>query len=97
MLVPAATAATEADLLLGLDPATARHDHAVEPAAGSTLLLFTDGLVERRGAHLDDGLAWLVAGVADLAGADLDELCDALLEQVAGAAEDDVVLLALRV
>ena len=60
---------TEPDLLLGLDPLTARTDHSHQMQPGSTVVLYTDGLVERRGASIDDGLAWLVAathGRADL-------------------------------
>lgn len=87
---------TEPDLLLGLDATTARRDHCVALAPGSTLLLYTDGLVERRDAGLEDGLAWLVGAVAPLAHLDPGALCDALLELVAGHAEDDVVLLAAR-
>jgi GAF domain-containing protein len=50
---------SEPDLLLGLDPETPRSDHALDVAPGSTLLLYTDGLVERRGASIDEGLeAW---------------------------------------
>ena len=87
---------TGAELLLGLDPAAPRSDHRVALAPGSTLLLYTDGLVERRGADLDEGLRWLAGSAAELAGASPDDLCDALLRQVADSAEDDVVLLALR-
>lgn len=86
----------EPDLLLGLDPATGRGDHAVLLAPGSTVLLYTDGLVERRGASIDDGLAWLLAAVRGRQAQDLDGLCDELLDEVAGSAEDDVALLVLR-
>jgi serine phosphatase RsbU (regulator of sigma subunit) len=65
--------------------------------AGSTLLLFTDGLVERRGSDLDAGTDRLRRAVADLGGAPLEELCDTLLSRlVPGAGEDDVALLAVR-
>ncbi|GAB3257036.1 hypothetical protein GCM10027586_19240 [Kineococcus gypseus] len=89
---------TGADLLLGFDPEAERHDHEQLLAPGSAVLLFTDGLVERRGAHLSDGLDWLAATAASLtrAGADLEQLCDGLLAAVAGHLEDDVALLALR-
>lgn len=64
---------------------------------GSTVLLYTDGLVERRGASLDDGLTWLVRAAAELADLSSDQLCDALLDQVSDDAEDDIALLALHV
>ncbi len=47
------------------------------------MLLYTDGLIERRGSDLDDGLRWLTDTVAALAGLDHEQLCDALLELVA--------------
>jgi serine phosphatase RsbU (regulator of sigma subunit) len=87
---------SDPDLLLGLDPGTDRTDHDVVLGAGGTVLLYTDGLVERRGASLDDGLAWLVEAVQELAYLDLEELCDALLEATADTTEDDVALLAVR-
>jgi serine phosphatase RsbU (regulator of sigma subunit) len=88
----------EEDLLLGVDPDTARTDHTVELPDESMLLMFTDGLVERRGASLDEGLARLQAALVDLAGVGLDELCDTLLARLAGdAGEDDVALIAVRV
>ncbi len=84
------------DLLLGIDPHTARHDHHVVLAPDSTVLLYTDGLVERRDTPLQEGLAWLAATVGELAHLPVDELCDALLALVGDRVEDDVALLALR-
>ena len=89
----------EADLVLGWDPATERSDHEVVLAPGSTVLLYTDGLVERRGVGVDVGLAWLAQAAAELViapGSTLDDLCDGLLAQVGGHLDDDVALLALR-
>jgi anti-sigma regulatory factor (Ser/Thr protein kinase) len=63
---------------------------------GSTLLLFTDGLVERRNGTLDGGLERLRRASA-VNGEDLDGLCDRILEGLdVGQAMDDVALLALR-
>ena len=55
---------TEPDLLIGFAPGIPRHDHSVVLEAGATLLVFTDGLVERRDSSLTDGLAWLAATAA---------------------------------
>jgi PAS domain S-box-containing protein len=88
---------TPADLMLGVAPETARHDHQVLLAPGSTVLLCTDGLVERRGATLQAGLDWLAGTVAELAHLTVDELCDELLARVGDQVEDDVALLAVRV
>jgi serine phosphatase RsbU (regulator of sigma subunit) len=85
------------DLLLGVDPEAGRADHQVELAPGATVLFYTDGLIERRGVPLDAGLAWLTGVVAGCADVPLTELCDRLLAELAGAVEDDVALLALRV
>ena len=87
---------TEADLLLGLDPDTDRGDHEELLAPGSTLLLYTDGLVERREASLDDGLDRLQEVSGDLATVELSELCDRLLDLLGTQGNDDIALLALR-
>jgi serine phosphatase RsbU (regulator of sigma subunit) len=59
------------------------------------MLLYTDGLVERRGVPIADGLAWLVRMLTGQHGRSPDELCDYLLEH-ASVTEDDVALLVLR-
>jgi serine phosphatase RsbU (regulator of sigma subunit) len=88
---------TEGDLLLGVDPASPRSESELVLERGTTVLLFTDGLVERRGTDLDTGLARLVDVARELAGQPLDELCDDLIERlVQGHPEDDVALVALR-
>ncbi len=100
LLLPDGTAVLlqrEPDLLLGLVPQTPRGDHEVELPAGATVLLFTDGLIERRGELLDDGLERLRSTAAALHGLDVEALCDALLEPLGDDAQDDIALLALRV
>jgi serine phosphatase RsbU (regulator of sigma subunit) len=88
---------TDADLLLGLDADTPRVDHDDVLLPGSTLLLYTDGLVERREASIDEGLERLVEVVGGLAEAGLEELCDLLLEELGKQGDDDIALLAVRV
>ncbi len=72
---------------------------AVSPLPdGSTLLLFTDGLFERRTMLLDEGRDLLRDLVARSAGLPLDEFCDRLLAGMLGPdVEDDVAVLAVRV
>ncbi|MEI4271813.1 SpoIIE family protein phosphatase [Klenkia sp. LSe6-5] len=85
------------ELLLGVDPSTARHDQVTLLERGATVLLFTDGLIERRRADLDDGLARLTDALTALTGSTLDALCDGIVERlVAGHPEDDVALVAVR-
>jgi serine phosphatase RsbU (regulator of sigma subunit) len=84
------------DLLLGVDPDEVRADHEVRLPPGATVLFYTDGLIERRGSTLDQGIAWLSGVVARWARSPLEELCDRLLDELSGAVEDDVALLALR-
>ena len=71
-------------------------EFALKP--GSTLVMFTDGLVERRRESLDDGLERLRQVVSD-GPADLEELCTHILAELIGdgPAGDDVALLAARV
>jgi anti-sigma regulatory factor (Ser/Thr protein kinase) len=87
----------KADLLLGIDPATPRITETAVLPPGSTLLLVTDGLVERRGESLDDGLARLLSLVEEQAPDELDRLCDAIVDRlVPQAAADDVAIVAVR-
>ncbi|SDY61836.1 Serine phosphatase RsbU, regulator of sigma subunit [Modestobacter sp. DSM 44400] len=85
-------------LPLGVAPDRARPEHQMSLAPGSTLLLYTDGLIEARDLDLDHGLARLAALLADSADLDLDRLCDRIIDDLVGAtgAEDDVALIAVR-
>ncbi|WP_245886481.1 SpoIIE family protein phosphatase [Kineococcus xinjiangensis] len=84
-------------LLLGIDPSTAREDAERTVERGSTVLLYTDGLIERRHQSVDEGLELLRKAVADLAGTPLDELCDGILDRLLPEQpEDDVALVAVR-
>jgi GAF domain-containing protein/anti-sigma regulatory factor (Ser/Thr protein kinase) len=64
--------------------------------AGATLVLYTDGLIERRGSSLDDGLATLAAAAAEAAGQDVAALRDHLLVRQPPSPEDDVAVLVFR-
>jgi hypothetical protein len=74
-----------------------RVDGLATMADGSTLLLFTDGLFERRGIPLDDGRARVRELLRRWGGLPLNELCDELLAEMLGdGVEDDVAVLAVR-
>jgi anti-sigma regulatory factor (Ser/Thr protein kinase) len=63
------------------------------------VLLYTDGLVERRGKGLDEGVEELRTVLAELVGAGLEQedLCDQLLARMLPEKpEDDVALVAVR-
>jgi hypothetical protein len=61
------------------------------------VLLYTDGLVERRDRNVDTGTAELMAALGEHAGLPLEDLCDVVLEQLfLPDAEDDVAILAVR-
>ncbi len=79
-------------LVLGARPDHPRHAREMPLPPGSTLLLYTDGLLEWRGDRADDDVLEQVATLPDRL---LGKLCDGLL---AGAPPyDDVALLAVRV
>lgn len=70
----------------------------LELRPGATLLLYTDGLVERRTLSIQDGLDRLLLAASGDEGADVDTLCDHLLASLSedGMVADDIALLALR-
>ena len=78
------------------EPAAFRESREALPP-GSTLLLYTDGLVERRDVALDARLAQLAAAATSAQG-DLELLCDTVVGDLLGgmAPADDVALLAVR-
>jgi PAS domain S-box-containing protein len=97
VLVLSALAGIDSDLLLGFDPETPRTESEVTLERDATVLLYTDGLVERRGQSLDEGLAKLRDLLAELHACSLDDLCDTVLARMLPAEpEDDAALVAVR-
>ena len=71
-------------------------DSAAEFGAGATIVLYTDGVVERRDEVLDAGLKRLQDAVLD-GPKELDALCSGLLHLALGSGvSDDAALLAVR-
>jgi GAF domain-containing protein len=63
-------------------------------AAGARVVLFTDGLIERRAEPLDHGIDRVVA--AAVTAPDLERLCEAALAQAPAPRVDDLALVALE-
>ncbi|WP_369137147.1 SpoIIE family protein phosphatase [Modestobacter versicolor] len=90
-------AAERAELLVGVHVGAVRSDHTVTVPRGSTLLFYTDGLVERRDQGFDVGIEHLAAELGTLTGLPMSELADQLLDRLLPArSEDDVALIAVR-
>jgi anti-sigma regulatory factor (Ser/Thr protein kinase) len=75
-----------------------RHSEVeLELEPGTTLILYTDGLVEQRGVSIDNGLDALSAAATD-PGEDPKALCERLLASMNAVEDpdDDIAVLALR-
>jgi hypothetical protein len=84
--------------LLGLSAGAPRRDATATLPRGSTLVLYTDGLIEARGRSIDEGLENLRRHAASLARRPLEPFADLLLERARPARnDDDVALLAIRI
>jgi serine phosphatase RsbU (regulator of sigma subunit) len=84
------------DPLLGVVPHVRRQNHVMTITAGDGLVLFTDGLVERRGLPIDDGFGVIRSAAAAAAGQPVAALADALMDCAPTTGRtDDVALLAL--
>jgi serine phosphatase RsbU (regulator of sigma subunit) len=71
------------------------HEHFL--ARGDAVVLYTDGLIERRGQLIDDGLARLQQAASSMAEATAAEIADGLLHAlITDDCDDDVALLALK-
>ena len=86
-----------ADPLLGIGRED-RRQRTCTLEDGATLVLYTDGLVERRDQPVDDGIARLGETLAGLAGAPPDTVRDTVLAtMLPDGSEDDVALLVVRI
>jgi len=82
---------------LGVFESESHREITAELTAGSTIVLYTDGLVEERGVSIDQGLdALRLAAAQDVCHP--HELCDRLVEAMLAIhpANDDIAVLALR-
>jgi PAS domain S-box-containing protein len=88
---------TAPDPPLGVFATSSHSEIEVPLEPGATLILYTDGLVEERGASIDEGLEALRVAAAD-PGEDPEALCDRLMAAMLDVhtPDDDIALLALR-
>jgi PAS domain S-box-containing protein len=82
---------------IGVDPDSEYEATTLKLEPGTTVVFYTDGLVERRGESLDRGLDRLADEVR-YAALQLDELCDGLLTHLleTDRPRDDVAVLGVR-
>lgn len=92
---PAMPAPIATDLLIGMDSSQPRRVTTVPVSPGALLCFFTDGLVERRGRSLDDGLARLCGALVP---EPPDDACASVMQAMIGGdvVRDDVTLLMVR-
>lgn len=88
---------SEAEPLLGWLRPAPRSDHTTELDQGSSVIFYTDGLVERRHRRYvttDDSLVQILSGMQDLSA---EDLCDHILARHGRSRfEDDVALMVVR-
>ncbi|GAB3565170.1 SpoIIE family protein phosphatase [Amycolatopsis endophytica] len=83
-------------ILLGAREGARFEESVLLLRTGDTLVLFTDGLIERRGVLLDDSLDRLALGARE-AGTDVERISDKLLAEATSDTEDDSCLIVIRV
>jgi PAS domain S-box-containing protein len=105
--LPAMLAAPQSDPILlshALSVPLAVHRKGSRPQTsvvlppGSTLMLYTDGLVERRDVSIDDGIARVAETLTNGMNLTVDALADAALRQMAppGGYDDDIAIVVYR-
>jgi hypothetical protein len=83
-------------VLLGLDPDAEYEEATLAMRGGDTLLLFTDGLIERRADSISDALREFTAAAVP-AGADAAAHADRILDNAISDTGDDACLVAVRI
>jgi PAS domain S-box-containing protein len=84
-------------LPLGLNWSLPYEESTAPLGPGAALVLFTDGLFDRRDVAIEEGLERLREAATEKVGMDIDQLCGSLLEALVPAdASDDVAILAAR-
>ncbi len=83
---------------LGAPDSTPVTEGRVQIVPGSTIVLYTDGLIEHRGASIDDGIAQVSETLSANASLDAGSLADVVLERAGAGGDlaDDIALLIVR-
>lgn len=87
---------TRPDLMLGVRVGTERVDHERDLRSGDVLVLYTDGLVEQRRTPLDARLEALRQAVQAMSGLGVEQVADALVQQLPSG-DDDVAVLVVHI
>jgi serine phosphatase RsbU (regulator of sigma subunit) len=82
--------------VLGIRPREQRSSTACSFGPGTTFIAYTDGLVERRGEALDEGIGRLAELVREVGDGSVDEVADAIVGRLQPDGGDDVALLVIR-
>jgi serine phosphatase RsbU (regulator of sigma subunit)/PAS domain-containing protein len=84
-------------LLLGADPDAVYAETTTPLQLGDILLLFTDGLIERRDKPIDDALEALLQVARRAAPGDIGAFADYVVAEASSNTDDDACLVAVRV
>ena len=85
------------EVLLGVLPDSDRADNTRVLEPGTTVVFYTDGLIDRRTQGIDEGFEWLVRTLTRHPSEDPNRVADILLAEQMPGSEDDVAILVLRV
>lgn len=81
---------------LGVSEAAEVHDSEGVLAPGEALLFYTDGVVESRSAHIDDGIAWLRATAREAVLGGWTGAAERIIDLVTRGDDDRAVLILRR-
>jgi serine phosphatase RsbU (regulator of sigma subunit) len=95
---PAQLASAATGLIIGIADPAPRPVTSLPIPPGALLCFYTDGLIERRGELIDDGLARLCGAVTAVTAQPAEEACATVMNALVGSgpARDDIALLMLR-
>ncbi|MFF4370796.1 SpoIIE family protein phosphatase [Streptomyces sp. NPDC001594] len=85
------------NILLGALPGAGYAESSTELRPGDTLLLYTDGFIERRHVGLDESMEALRRAVERMRPGPAEELADRLMAAVLGDTDDDTSLVVVRI